>query len=610
MTTHREALVRSIGWSLLAVGLLPLTGSAAVWRIEAEDYKPGGQNVGYYDTTSGNTGGSSYRPGDDVDIYGYGAASNGHFVGSVAVGEWTEYELTAPQAGRYLIIGSIATDGYPGSRTVEIDGSAVTSIAVPDTGSFGTFVPVVSDSSFQLAAGTHDFRSTAVTHAHNYDYFDVVDVFDAPGRFEAENYAYFYEHTGPTPGVPDLGNGGSGGKHVGSIYPDEWLSYYVHAETAGHYWLRVRSATTFDDRSFHVDVDGATVGTIDVPNSGNFGAFVPSSVVHLDGLTPGDHELKMIADNYAQNWDLFEIFERPVAPTDPTPTTFEAEHFLTHNGGTIDTGPGSGGEHVGGITAADQWLAYDVEVAQSGYYGMRTASATDLSARQYHVEVDSTNVGTVTLADTNGWTNFEHSRGVLLGQLDPGVYEVKLVAENDGQNHDTIDVFQLQEIDTTGDSTTRIEAEDFSYFYDYQGPVPGQVHIVGGSSGQAIGSIYANEWLEYGVYVDGARQYSLTGAFAVPEQYAPDVAILSVDGLEVGQIDIGATGGFSDYVEFQMPGLLSLTEGMHIIRMTAGTSAFNFDYLDFHAVPEPASGALLLLGFVGMLLGTRRRWRP
>ena len=41
-------------------------------RIQAEDYDAGGQNVGYYDTTTDNQGGA-YKPSDYVDIWaGYG----------------------------------------------------------------------------------------------------------------------------------------------------------------------------------------------------------------------------------------------------------------------------------------------------------------------------------------------------------------------------------------------------------------------------------------------------------------------------------------------------------------------------------------------------------
>ena len=53
-------------------------------RIQAEDYKAGGEGVGYHDTTPGNQG-ATYRT-DDVDIQPK-ASGDGYNVGWITAGE-------------------------------------------------------------------------------------------------------------------------------------------------------------------------------------------------------------------------------------------------------------------------------------------------------------------------------------------------------------------------------------------------------------------------------------------------------------------------------------------------------------------------------------------
>ncbi len=74
--------------------------------IQFEDYNTGGQNVGYYDTTAGNTG-TKYRA-DDVDIQNCTdpttpAGQTCYNVGWTAPGEWLAYDVfhSAEQASSH-----------------------------------------------------------------------------------------------------------------------------------------------------------------------------------------------------------------------------------------------------------------------------------------------------------------------------------------------------------------------------------------------------------------------------------------------------------------------------------------------------------------------------
>ncbi|MEB3339438.1 carbohydrate-binding protein, partial [Okeania sp.] len=68
-------------------------------RIEAENYKPGGEGVAYHDTTSGNSG-NKYRS-EDVDIQTTSDVGGGYNVGWINPGEWLTYDVQIPEAGDY-----------------------------------------------------------------------------------------------------------------------------------------------------------------------------------------------------------------------------------------------------------------------------------------------------------------------------------------------------------------------------------------------------------------------------------------------------------------------------------------------------------------------------
>jgi hypothetical protein len=56
-------------------------------NIQAEEFNHGGSNVGYYDTTGGNTGGQ-YRPKEAVDLVNTNDSGGGRHVQNIVAGEW------------------------------------------------------------------------------------------------------------------------------------------------------------------------------------------------------------------------------------------------------------------------------------------------------------------------------------------------------------------------------------------------------------------------------------------------------------------------------------------------------------------------------------------
>jgi len=161
--------------------------------VEVEDYDAGGQNVSYYDTTAGNSGGG-YRS-DDVDIRSAATASNNNQVGWIAAGEWLGYTVTVPRSGEYDITLRMASGGTGGGVHLEfgpvgqIGGAGVTSteaFTFGGTGSYDTFINVQL-SSVELNAGTQWMR-LVIDSSGGFDLDKVT--FSGPGDDRVTTFTY------------------------------------------------------------------------------------------------------------------------------------------------------------------------------------------------------------------------------------------------------------------------------------------------------------------------------------------------------------------------------------------------------------------------------------
>lgn len=128
----------------------PYTSSAPIpGRIEAENYDKGGQNVAYYDTTSGNQLGQ-YR-NDSVDIERSG--EGGYNVGWNEPGEWREHTVNV-QAGTYDITARVASAQSGGQLRLKLDGQTIATLNVPNNGAWQTYQSVTMKN-VQLSGGTN-----------------------------------------------------------------------------------------------------------------------------------------------------------------------------------------------------------------------------------------------------------------------------------------------------------------------------------------------------------------------------------------------------------------------------------------------------------------------
>lgn len=263
------------------------------WVVQAEDYNTGGQNLTYYDTTPGNSGGSGYR-NDDVDIAEYGTADENtpirYTVNNVATSEWLEFTIDVPQAGNYKIAvcwnkattgrprvqadigplggafeyssGSVRMPGVSGWRTDEIaSGASLTAgtktmrFTVTNDGS-GSIAEIDSFLLMLLNGVQKPFPSQTVPHAVpgtiEAAHFDV----GGPGISYSDTTAW-QQNMAPNAvafrasEVDALISKTEGG-FVGSIAPNEWLEYTVDVAETGLYEVLVRYAADAAGKTFDI----------------------------------------------------------------------------------------------------------------------------------------------------------------------------------------------------------------------------------------------------------------------------------------------------------------------------------------------------------------------
>ncbi|MGH1565554.1 glycerophosphodiester phosphodiesterase family protein [Mumia sp. DW29H23] len=104
-------------------------------RVQAEDYAPGGEGVGYHDLDPNRC--TVMRPDEGVDICLQRGAVG---VNWIRGGEWLKYEVTVKKSGTYLVSGRVSSP-YSPAGTVVLDWGAAqsTPIAVRNTTNHGVF---------------------------------------------------------------------------------------------------------------------------------------------------------------------------------------------------------------------------------------------------------------------------------------------------------------------------------------------------------------------------------------------------------------------------------------------------------------------------------------
>jgi len=143
----------------------PPPGIPVPGTIQAEDYRVGGPQVGYADSTAGNSGGV-YRT-DDVDIQATNdPAGGGYNIGWMTAGEWLAYDIEVTTPGMYQPSLRIATPHSARQVSLVVDEVSSPPVILPTTGDWQTWTTVRADP-ISLTAGRHTLRMVVDTPSQN-----------------------------------------------------------------------------------------------------------------------------------------------------------------------------------------------------------------------------------------------------------------------------------------------------------------------------------------------------------------------------------------------------------------------------------------------------------
>ncbi|AXT55622.1 T9SS C-terminal target domain-containing protein [Aquimarina sp. AD1] len=140
--------------------------------IEAEDYKEGGEGVGYHDLSTGNTGGA-YRQ-DNVDIENTGDVIGGVYnVGWIDANEWLAFDINATDSNNsYDIDFRVASPNGNGKFHLELDGVVITEvISVPNTGNWQQY-ETISVTGIPINSGNHELRIVFDSNGLNLNFIE------------------------------------------------------------------------------------------------------------------------------------------------------------------------------------------------------------------------------------------------------------------------------------------------------------------------------------------------------------------------------------------------------------------------------------------------------
>jgi hypothetical protein len=162
----------SYGYSLFTFSAFGASVPIALpGKVQAEDYRPGGEGVGYHDLTPGNLGGK-YR-NDDVDIEATTDIGDGYNVGWIDAGEWLAYDVVVPQNGAYKFIARVASANVgTKAMALSLDGVSLGTIGFTTSAGWQTWVDATLDN-VALTAGTHVLRVTITGGGFNFNYLNV-----------------------------------------------------------------------------------------------------------------------------------------------------------------------------------------------------------------------------------------------------------------------------------------------------------------------------------------------------------------------------------------------------------------------------------------------------
>jgi hypothetical protein len=415
----------------------------------------------------------------------------------------------------------------------------------------------------------------------------------------------------------------AGGYNVGWIASGEWLTYTVDVAQSGVYTLEARVAAAGAGGTFHIEVNGVDrTGSLTIPDTGGWQSW---TTLRRTGMTldAGRQVWRIVVDRaggggIVGNLNYLRVVAEgsgggggstPYAGVPSLPGVIQAENYDqggalvayrdttsgnsggTYRSGDVDietTGDAGGGANVGWMEAGE-WLAYTVNVATAGVYGIEFRVASAGPGGTFHLEVNGTDrTGPITIPDTGSWQAWStvQRSGVALGS---GTQVWRIVIDSAGSsgavgNLNYIRVSSGVTSSPLGGTAVSLPGIIQAENYDSGGQGVGYVDLTGGNEGGQVrsgdvdiegsadagggynvGWTEAGEWLAYTVVVGTAGAYDLE--FRVASSGPGGIFHLEVNGVDkTGSVTIPDSGGWQSWTTVRVSNV-SLGSGQQTWRL-------------------------------------------
>ncbi len=434
-------------------------------RIEAEDY------TNYYDTTSGNSGGT-YR-NDSVDIGIARDIGGGYNVGSVDTGEWLTYDVLIPEDGIYNFKLRYSSNHNINHRLgVQIGSQESQQLSFNYTGGWHNWNDATLEN-LNLSAGNQTLRLDFLTPGFNLNYFELVKVGDSvstqpsspvnnppttqppvtnppvnnptlsnplennlpvtnsnPIRIEAEDYTNYYDTTSGNSGgryrndnvdismARDVG----GGYNVGSVDTGEWLTYDVLIPEDGIYNFKLRYSSNHNiNHRLGVQIGSQESQQLSFNYTGGWHNWNDATLENLN-LSAGNQTLRLDFLTPGFNLNYFELVKVGDSPSQTTTNPDTPTNTPTINFGSLIYG-GNGNQNFTGNEGTET-ITYE-----RSYGGIIANLETGIVSHNFATS-PTTPLRIMAVGDSN-----THER-----KWDPGTYrdDLKQSLSSDGFNVDFV----------------------------------------------------------------------------------------------------------------------------------------------------------------------------
>ncbi|MDN5217315.1 DUF5010 C-terminal domain-containing protein [Fulvivirgaceae bacterium BMA12] len=401
-----------------------------------------------------------------------------------------------------------------------------------------------------------------------------------PGTIEGEHYdtggegiAFHDTSAGNSGGnvfrgdeAVDIGNG-DGGAVIGWTAAGEWVEYTVNT-IAGTYDIEARVSSPHDNKRIVAKLDGVTLGTFTLPNTGAWGTYQTTTLNNI-ALTGGNGKILRLEfpdGGLNLNWVKF---------TAVTPAN-EAFSFTTRP------------------TTLPSQASYDInvtyEAAQSRDLVVEFWSSTGWEAQS--VKTVTAGAGTETVTVNLSSAPVASPGYILKGSLRPVGADWTQNIKTDQINNITVTapanqtpyggtawslpgVVEAENYDNGGQGVAYNDTDAANNGGQYRTDGV-DIQTTGDTEGTYnVGWMAASEWLEYTVNVTVAQDYDFFPRVASP--VGTGKLKILVDGIDqTGELAVPNTGGYQTYQVMHVRNI-NLTTGTHIVRIEVVSGDFNLN---------------------------------